>query len=209
MKLTVLIPVYNTPPHHLLESVYSVLLQDDNVKHDIILIDDKSDRKDTKNSLAILENNNSNIKLLFLDKNGGTSIALNEGHKLVKTEYVAIMGSDDVSDLSRLRKQVDYLKANPNVDVLGTNLFMFYDNDIRRKSYGTTTHEENPNITKDWFINHGTVIYKQKVVEEMNGYNPAYKRGQDVELWKRIKNTGRYTFANITECLYGWRRYRK
>lgn len=213
MKLTVLIPVYNTPANHLMEAVYSILKQDDGIKHDIVLINDASYEFETVTTLSHLSNMFNNIKVLTLPENSGTAHALNEGHKLVTTEYVAIMGSDDVSDITRFRKQTDFLTKNPDVDILGTNLFAFYDNDIFRKKAFTTSHiAENPdknNGNKNWFINHGTVIYKNSAVLEVGGYDVTKRRGQDVDLWMRMKNTGKYKFANIPEILYGWRRNKK
>lgn len=209
MKLTVLIPVYNTPSQYLFEAVFSILNQSDKTQHTILLINDGSTNEDTLTGLRFLQENYNNITVVTLDNNYGTSVALNKGHELVKTEYVAIMGSDDISHRNRFFEQIHHLTAKEKVDVLGTNLFMFHNDDITRKSKHTTYHTEIPNLTRNWFINHGTVIYKQKAIEEMNGYNKDFKRGQDVELWTRMKLTGNYKFANVTDILYAWRRFDK
>lgn len=207
-EITTLIPVYNTQPDFLLESVFSILRQTAKIKNEIILINDCSNNENTLDVLRTL-NHTQRVIIKGLDVNSGTSVALNEGHKLVRTEYVAIMGSDDVCDLTRFEKQISYLEKNKDVDVLGTNLFGFYENDIWRRKLFITTHKETPDFSKSWFINHGTVIYKQKFFEEMNGYDVTKRRWQDVDLWLRAKNTGKYKFANIEEILYAWRRYKQ
>lgn len=204
MKLTVLIPVFNTKSHQLLESVYCIMNQDDGIKHDVIIIDDGSTSTDTLQSLMLISQI-YDVKIIYLPKNSGTSIALNEGHSHVKTEYVAIMGSDDVCSLSRFRLQTAYLAENKDVDVLGTNLFSFKDNDIQRKSIFTSRHEEIPDTSKSWVVNHGTVIYRNSAVLEIGGYDVNFKRGQDVNLWKRMIEAG-YVFRNLPQVLYGWRR---
>lgn len=211
MKLTVLIPIFNTKPDALLEAVYSILDQDDGTKHDIILIDDASDRAETREAINCLVNvrHEAPITLLSLDQNSGTSVALNKGHELVRTDYVAIMGSDDVSDRSRFRKQINFLKDNPAVDVLGTNLFMFKDGDMRRTAYFTSSHSDRPKPTSThghWIVNHGTVIYKNEKVKSVGGYNPALRRAQDIDLWSRMYPN--CSFRNLTEVLYAWRRFK-
>lgn len=213
MKLTVLIPIYNTEPSALIESVYSIVGQDDGIKHEIILINDGSTKYSTKRAIDFLGAEFYD-RLQVIDKpNGGTSDALNAGHALVKTEYVALQGSDDVSDRSRFRLQCEYLRANPNTDVLGTNLFAFYDDDITRAPiFITKARDDNRQVTdsilaKDWWTNHGTVIYRNTAVLDSGGYT-TQGRAQDVNLWRTMVNKG-YTIKNITPILYGWRRYRK
>lgn len=209
MKISVLIPVFNTKPDALLESVYSILRQDDGVQHDIIIIDDASTDYGTIQAINSLRKNSYPIKILTLEENGGTSVALNKGHRMVETEFVAIQGSDDVSDRSRFRLQIDYLKKNRETDVLGTNLFSFRDQDIRRTPIFTSSHPEKPIVKNtNWIVNHGTVIYRQEAVLKTGGYNPSFKRAQDVDLWGRMYSKG-FVFRNITEVLYAWRHYNK
>lgn len=205
---TVLIPVFNTKPQHLYEAVYSMLNQ--TIKRDIkiLLVDDASDNCETILALDILAKH-SNISLHTMAKNGGTSAALNRGHEIIDTEYIAIMGSDDISDRNRLQLQMDFIGRNPQIDVVGANLFSFYDDDIERNRRFTSKHPLRPNLSNTangWLVNHGTVIYKNKSVQDVGGYKlPG--RGQDVELWKRMIQSGK-TFANIEPVLYAWRRFR-
>ncbi len=120
----------NTKGRHLLEAVESILWQDDGHEHRILLLDDGSDNLDTIIALDFLKTLSKNIEVHGSRENKGTSAILNYGHSLVETEYVAIMGSDDISHPARFRLQIQYLKANKGVDVLGTNLFSFYEDDI-------------------------------------------------------------------------------
>lgn len=209
IHFTVIIPVFNTNPGHLMEAVDSICNQR-NVTDpfDIILVDDGSTLEGTKDMLKYLNNNYGKVILHTLKENRGTSSALNEGHKLIETEYVAIMGSDDISHPDRFQKQIAYLGTNPTIDVLGTQLQGFKNEDIfRKRLFGPTTHAMRPNkILDGWIVNHGTVMYKHSAVMECGGYNLAFKRGQDVDLWKRMFAKGK-RFANLQECLYAWRRF--
>lgn len=212
MKLTILMPVYNTPTHHLLESVYSIWNQDDGGKHHIIIINDGTDDEDTLTVIRFLKT--KGIEVITLDENKGTPSAFNIGHQFAKTEYVAIMASDDISHHARFRKQIAYLENHPETDVLGTQLFSFYNHDIKRKSLWTSSHPEIPDLESftgsnhPFIVNHGTVIYRQSAVMAAGGYNENYRRAQDVELWGRMVKKG-FVFRNIPDVLYAWRRYKK
>lgn len=207
MKITVLIPVYNTLPDALIEAVYSIIRQDDFTEHDIVIINDASDNYETLKAIEFLCSVCRRIKLLNLNENSGTAVALNQGHKMVDTEFIAIMGSDDVSHKSRFKIQLDYLKAHPDTDVLGTNLFSYQNDDISRKSLFTSKHLEIPAKSMgNWVVNHGTVIYRKSAVDSVGGYNPTYRRAQDVELWGRMMAAG-FKFRNISHVLYAWRRF--
>jgi glycosyltransferase involved in cell wall biosynthesis len=206
IDFTVLIPVYNTDPAHLYEAVRSVLKQTIDQKYKIVIVDDGSTQ--TSTIVAINALRSSDIVIRRLDENGGTSAALNHGHEAIDSEYIALMGSDDVSHPDRFKHQVNFLSLHPDVDVLGTDLFSFRDGDIFRKRTFMSDHPERPtlkNTKGGWLVNHGTVMYKNKAVKDVGGYDPKFKRGQDVELWKRMAAKEKQ-FANLKPLLYGWRR---
>lgn len=209
MNLNVLIPVFNTHPSHLMESVFSILNQDDGGKHRIIIIDDGSTSFETARALQFFDRY-KNVEVHFKE-NGGTSDALNFGHKLVDSEYVAIQGSDDISHHSRFRLQIDYIKSDKRADVISTNLFSYYNDDLTRKPAFTSFFKIRMDRAyagqTNWWANHGTVIYKQQSVMDCGGYDVKIKRGQDVDLWGRMKAKG-FQFRCIPEVLYAWRRFR-
>lgn len=209
MNLTVLIPVYNTQPHHLMESVFSIIHQDDGNKHRIILIDDGSTDYETTRALQFFERY-ENIETYHIP-HGGTSSALNYGHSIVKTEFVALQGGDDVSHPSRFKHQINLLKSDKKADVVSTNLFSYYDDDITRKPLFTSFFPQivtKPYArTSDWWANHGTVVYRQEAVMKAGLYDKSIGRGQDVDLWKRMKAQG-CRFTCVTDVCYAWRRFR-
>lgn len=206
---TVLIPNYNTPPDQLFEAVYSVLNQSYAKPFKILIVDDSSHRIDTLWALECLEKN-PRITVEYLKENGGTSIAMNVGHKLIETPYIAIMGADDISHAKRFETQIEIMKRDPKIDICGTNLFSFYSDDISRKPLMTTGHPKIPvprSTNKWWITNHGTVIYKKEKIDSLGGYDPLLRRAQDVDLWQRAYEKG-LSFYNVQSVLYAWRRRR-
>ena len=142
IDFTVLIPVYNTNPIDLIECVYSVHWTNQTIKqeYDIVLVDDGSDYVGTLNALEFIKQIKG-VKVYRKEQNGGTSSALNLGHALIKTNWIAIQGSSDVSLSNRFELQVNHLKDNPDIDVLGTNLYSFRERDFQRLPIYKTTHK--------------------------------------------------------------------
>lgn len=206
IDFTVLIPVFNTDPAHLYEAVRSVLNQTIQQKFKIVIVDDGSTQLSTIKAVESLRS--SDIVIRRLDINAGTSVALNKGHDIIDSEYIAVMGSNDVAHRNRLITQVEFLQGQPGIDVIGTDLFSFNDNDIFRTPIWTSNHPEIPtlsNTKNGWLVNHGTVIYKNQAVKDVGGYNPTKRRAQDVDLWGRMASAGK-KFYNVKQVLYAWRK---
>ncbi len=203
--------VYNTNPAHLYESVHSLLNQTLKQRFKLIIVNDGSNEHQTLRALDSL-NFLPDVQVVDCKDNMGTPIALNIARNLVESPYIVQMDSDDISHPQRLEMQVNYLLKNPRTDVLGTNLFSFYDDDLNREPIYTSDHAENPplrqSLNKFWIVNHGTVMYRKEAVDAVGGYNEKLRRAQDVDLWARMHPKG-YQFRNVKQVLYAWRRKRR
>ena len=113
-KLLVIIPFYNVE-EHLEEAIEGVLQQTYQNWH-LILVDDAS----TDNSKKIAERykDNDKIDLLYNTKNKGCYYSVNKALLTASNQewdYWHFHGGDDVSDLNRFQKVMDYLKSNPKI----------------------------------------------------------------------------------------------
>ena len=115
-KVTVLMTVYNGMPY-LVESVESVLGQT-LADFDFVIVDDGSTDQ-TAQYLSSLDD--PRIKVIH-QENGGTADAANHGLRYVKTDFVARMDADDVSLPNRLKTQLDFMLAHPEVGILGAQV---------------------------------------------------------------------------------------
>ena len=218
---TVVIPVYNTEPAALYESVRSVLPQRQTLgrKYNVLLVDDASTNDATRYMIDhLVESNRDTLGSYTLEKNSGTSGALNVAHELIGTEWIALQGSDDISDRERFARQVMALqKSQENIDVIGTNLFSYADHDIHRTPLFTSNHPWNYRMTdrrtlervraSGWFTNHGTAIYRVQAAIDAGGYDLSLRRAQDVDLWKRMDKMNKQ-IRTLPDVLYAWRRYK-
>jgi glycosyltransferase involved in cell wall biosynthesis len=115
-EITVLMPVHN-PGRYLKPAIASILGQSFR-DFELVVIDDGS----CDGSSAALTNYvrlDSRIRVVRQEKSG-IVVALNHGLSLARGKYLARMDGDDVSHLTRLERQVDYLRMHPECIVLGT-----------------------------------------------------------------------------------------
>lgn len=139
-------------------------------------------------------------------KNTGLANALNYGLKFCKHDYVARMDSDDISHPSRFLFQLEFLKKNPEITILGTSMFEFndtIDNIISYRKVPTSHFKIKESFKYLCPINHPTVIYKKNDILKIGGYNNIYLK-EDLDLWLRLLISG-YKFHNLNEKLFFYR----
>jgi len=106
--VSVIIPTYNSL-QYICKAIDSVLAQTyKNIE--IIVVDDGS----TDDTMLILKKYESKIAIIS-QANRGPSIARNVGIVKAKGDYITFLDSDDLWLPEKLEKQIDFIKANPNV----------------------------------------------------------------------------------------------
>lgn len=155
---------------------------------------------------AIIEKFVSSYPNLFnivsLTENVGQGKARNAGLQACKYNLVALMDSDDIARNDRFEIQINYMKENPDVDVVGSFITEFENNPniIESTKAVPITHEQIFNFGK-WRspMNNMTIIYKKNKVLEVGGYN-SFNFGEDYLLFVKMLINGS-KFYNIEECL--------
>ena len=117
--ISILMPTYNVALY-VVEAVNSILQQSyDNFE--LIIVDDCS-TDGTFELLQDLAKKDSRIVLLRNDKNSKICFTLNKAFKIAKGRYICRMDGDDISNPDRLKVLVEYLRNNPNIDLVGSQL---------------------------------------------------------------------------------------
>jgi len=105
--VSIITPAYNAEKY-IQETIESVLSQS-YANWEMIIVDDKS----TDKTVNIIEEFcDDRIKLVKLEKNGGTSNAWNNAFKYATGEYVAFLDSDDLWVSTKLEEQINFMKKN-------------------------------------------------------------------------------------------------
>ena len=146
-----------------------------------------------KDKRIILINNKENLRL---------AASLNKCLKYCKGEYIARMDADDISAPDRIMKQVEFLDANAEIAVVGTNRIIFDENGYHgiRKSIEYPTEKF---LLRGAPFAHPTIMMRKKVYLDLGGYTVSEEtvRAEDLELWFRFFANG-YKGYNLQENLY-------
>lgn len=198
-KVSVIMPVYNGEPF-LLEAVDSILAQT-YTDFELLVINDGS----TDDTVAILQSyDDPRIMLIHNDGNLGLIATLNRGIDLARGEYLVRMDCDDISLPERLRKQADFLDANPRVGVCGIWYREFGDLVSRTTRCAPDHASIKCGMLFNPTIGHPSVIMRKSALLA-NGlrYDPGYRHAEDYQLWAQALKF--FEFANLPEVLLYYR----
>ncbi len=133
------------------------------------------------------------------------SFNLNYGLMQTKAEYIARMDADDIAKPQRLERQIAYLEAHPDIDVLGTAYELLGNNDEGKIiTLPATDKSIRRRLPFRFCFCHPSVIFKREAILNHGGYQGA-KFCQDMDLWLRLSQDKTIKFANLQEPLLRYR----
>lgn len=205
MRVSVILPIYNS--EGTLEQALLSILNQNIDAFEIVAIDDGS----TDGSADILNNycrKFSRIKVITLIKNKGIVNALNVGLSESKGIWIARMDADDRMAPNRLRRQLDHLRQNPDIDLLGCQFKLFsYQSEIRtgqiRYQNWSNSLIMDAEIKRDIFIespiSHPTFFAKKQFFQNLGGYfEKEWPEDYDILLRAWLKD---YKLEKLPEIL--------
>lgn len=134
----------------------------------------------------------------------GLPFRLNQCVRLAKGHYIARMDADDVAYPQRLERQVRFLQAHPDIDLLGTGAVIFKGAGEVVGCYPTAcSHEEI--CRRPWWgfpLAHPTWMGKRTWFLS-NPYSEADRRCEDQALL--LQSFAHSRFAALEEVLLGYR----
>ena len=203
ISFSVLIPIYYKEDPLFFQQALDSILNQTLLTDEIVIV---KDGPLTEELNTVIEEYTAKYPKLFnivaIEKNVGQGKARNEGLQACKYNYVALMDSDDIADLTRFEKQIGYLEKHPEIDCIGSNITEFEgeQENIISKKVVPLTHEEIFKFGK-WRspMNNMTIIYKKDKVLEVGGYN-SFNFGEDYLLFAKMLNVG-MLFHNLEDCL--------
>lgn len=196
--VTVGLPFYNNE-NTLLDAIRSVFAQSFE-DWELILMDDGS----TDGSLEIARSvNDPRVRVISDGQNRKLAPRLNQIHREAAGEYAARLDADDLLHPERLDRQIAFLKAHPESDLVGTLMYAIdEEQQVRgiRAGGGLAGRGFRPQDTLEGAILlHATITGKTQWFRD-NPYDESWPRAQDAELWCRTcRQSG---FAQISEPLY-------
>ncbi|WP_392562642.1 glycosyltransferase [Orbus sturtevantii] len=189
-------------------SIESILKQTF-INFEFIIIDDES----TDGSIELIQEYTEKDDRIIFIKNTrkmGYYHNLQLGFKIAKGKYIARMDDDDISELTRLSKQVIYLEKNKHITVLGSFVDVIGDPDMEICGKNI----DDPEILSvllniDSFIYNSSVMIRKSFLDlHTLTYNTKYNLAEDYILWSTILLVGGKV-QNYPEILIHCRMHKK
>jgi GT2 family glycosyltransferase len=206
-NINVVIPVLNGERtiRSTLESLVSQTYQDFNV----LVVDDGS----TDDTLEVVNQFRSSLDLCILSsgKTGGVADALNMGVSRCNGEYIARIDADDIAHPRRFEYQKNYMDSNPSLDVCGTAMAVFTEEEgVRSYHYVLSHPKENESIKTAFLercaVSHPSLLLRPSVFDRIGFYDPSYAYAEDYELWCRGAKKG-IKYCNLEQVLTHYRKH--
>lgn len=201
--LSIIVPVYNTPPPYLSDLVQSY--RDQNISGvELILSDDGSSNVETLSALDALQTQ-PDIKVLHDPKNRGISAATNAGLNAATGTWVSFVDHDDLLAPEALRQVYRALQSNPNLQFLYTDELIVRD-DLEPDGLFLKPAYDPALLSGLNYINHLSV-YRLDRVLGLGGLSTGLDGSQDHDLCLRyLDGLSDAQVAHLPYPAYWWRR---
>lgn len=176
-----------------LRSIFGQTFQD----WELVIIDDNSKDGSFEIAKSIKD---SRIRVYREEERKGFVSALNRMTQLARGKYYARMDADDLMHPERLSRQLNYLKAHPDIDLADTSMYSMNQQCQAVGIRSVDLSDMGPDrVLKKGLLHHATVMGHIEWFQK-NPYDPGYVRAEDYELWCRTCKTS--SFGRMNEPLY-------
>lgn len=200
--VSVLMPIYNTNPEYLKESIESILVQTFGDFEFLILNDSP---ENTVLDDVVKSFSDERIIYLKNNQNLGITQSRNKLLDLAQGKYVAIFDHDDISLPDRLQKEVEFLNANPKVGLVSGWEEWFGD---KNSFFKTPENDVDIKImmTHDNYISHTACMIRKEILDTYHiRYKEDYSPAEDYKLCADLMEITQ--FYNFQCPLVKYRRY--
>ena len=201
-KFSVLLSLYKSEnPEYLKQALDSILGQTI-LPDEIVIVRDGPITSELEVVLKEYCNKSDLFRIIPFSVNRGLGLALRDGVEACKYELIARMDTDDVCELDRFEKQLQYLKQNPDVALLGTAIDEFSEDINNPDSILVLPSKHNDIVNFAKFRNpfkHPTVFFKKSAVIASGNYR-HFLWFEDYDLFVRMIKFG-FVTANLPNVL--------
>ena len=203
--ISVLLPTYNSPRHHLITAIESVRAQ--LYPHwELCISDDGSGDTELLELLERYAAADSRIRLHRRSENGNISRNTNDALALASGEYVALLDADDELSPVALLHVAKALQSPKTLELV------FSDEDKISSSGERSDPYFKPSLSPELMLTKNAVshlsVFRRQTLMELGGLRPEFDGAQDWDLTLRVmeKMQGDFSLAHrIPRLLYHWR----
>ena len=200
--ISIIMSVYNAEEY--LNAAIQSIINQTYSDWELIIINDSSN-DESYNIMNKCAERDSRIRIIDNAQNLGLTKSLNIGIDYAKGEYIARLDADDVADPTRLEKQINHLKENPDVVLVGTGGYIVDENGDILNSIRVVKNRyliKKMLLYGNLFI-HSSLMVKKDALVGIGKYRSKFVHSQDYDLILRLNE--HYSLANLSEPLTYWR----
>ena len=203
MRFSVIIPLYNKAPYvkKALESVFMQSFRD----FELVVVDDGSSDDSMSVTQAILASCDVPHQLIHQD-NAGVSTARNNGVAVSHGEFLCFLDADDWWAPSFLEKMDELIRNYPEAGIYGTNYYYvkngFESICVRGAETGYIDYLKVYAEGLKMPLWTGAVCLSRRIFDEMGGFRPHLKLGEDFDLWIKVVLKYKVAFLNEPHSYY-------
>lgn len=183
-EVTILLPIHGDCLHiyETLKSIEKQTFQN----FELLIIDDRASLPTLKIVRDFLVNR-ENARILIND-GVGLVAALNTGIKASGTNIIARIDSDDIMVETRIQKQLDFLKSNSEISVVGSQMILINakGETVGRTKYPRESAQIANTLKFQNCIGHPSVMFRKDAISAIGGYDAGFEGAEDFELWTRV-----------------------
>ena len=187
-KVSVILTSYDHDKYlrEAIDSVLNQTFQD----FELIIWDDAS----SDDSWQIIQSySDSRIKAFQNPHNQGPVFGINKAiSEIAIGEYIAVHHSDDVWELNKLEKQLDFLEANQNIGAVFTWVKIIdeqgneQENDYFSQENKSRWEWLHQLFIGDNRLNHPSILIRKHCYQEIGLYRYSLAQTPDAEMWSRV-----------------------
>lgn len=202
--VTVVVPSFNEPPHIVRASLESIRHQ--TFANFECIVVDESTRPELADACRAACAEDKRFIYIHPKERLGLSESLNLGISKARGQLIARFDSDDICMPNRLELQIAFLRAHPEISVVGRAMDIISAGGrlIARRNYPQTLNKIASAMQLTNAIAHPTVMFRKEAIDYYGGYNPNYQYCEDLDLWLRWLNVG-LLFENLPQVLVRYR----
>ena len=198
-KISIIIPMYNTPVKFFGELVDSLINQT-YTNWELCLADGSNEENP---ELKDIYSKDSRIKYKFIGENKGISGNTNEALTLATGDFIGLLDHDDILPIFSLYEVVKCINEHPEVEFIYTDEDKFEEVGGKRydpyfkSDFGPDTLRANN------YICHFSV-FRKDLMEKLGGFRSDFDGAQDYDILLRMSEIAEHIY-HIPKILYHWR----
>ena len=205
-RVTVILPTYKRP-ENLRAAAKSVLEQCYN-DIELIIVDDNGAsskyHQETRNLVNDLRKEYLHRNIIYIqhEVNANGASARNTGIFASSGEYICFLDDDDIYLEGRIAKSVEAIQhTNNNIGAVYCGFLGWNSSkiDLSRFAEGNLSKNLLALDYKSHYLHTNTVTYKRSAIFNINGFDPTFKRHQDLEF--NLRFFEEYEVRAVRECL--------